>query len=222
MVSGRSTGALEGLPAPDQVFIGEAAEGFPEILAAVLRKNPCVGGDHSHFSGNSGRGEGLYGKDPAPGRDVVQVSVSRARKAGNYHLMTRLNRYGSLVLPVTRRNNEHKTSKNHDRGAGAAQGKTMLTCALLAAWKEKGLRLISYKCGPDYIDPMFHREALGVGSANLDTFLCGKDYIRRRLLKNAKKAELAVLEGVMGYYDGIGGISDGASSYEVADVTRNT
>ena len=102
---------------------------------------------------------------------------------------------------------------------GSGSGKTMLTCALLAAWKEKGLCLISYKCGPDYIDPMFHREALGVGSANLDTFLCGKDYIRRRLLKDAKEAELAVLEGVMGYYDGIGGISDGASSYEVADAT---
>ena len=79
---------------------------------------------------------------------------------------------------------------------GSGSGKTMLTCALLAAWKEKGLRLISYKCGPDYIDPMFHREALGVGSANLDTFLCGRDYIRRRLLKDAKEAELAVLEGV--------------------------
>ena len=55
---------------------------------------------------------------------------------------------------------------------GSGSGKTMLTCALLAAWKEEGLRLISYKCGPDYIDPMFHREVLGVGSANLDTFLC--------------------------------------------------
>ena len=41
---------------------------------------------------------------------------------------------------------------------GSGSGKTMLTCALLAAWKEEGLRLISYKCGPDYIDPMFHRE----------------------------------------------------------------
>ena len=43
---------------------------------------------------------------------------------------------------------------------GSGSGKTMLTCALLAAWKEEGLRLVSYKCGPDYIDPMFHRETL--------------------------------------------------------------
>ena len=53
---------------------------------------------------------------------------------------------------------------------GSGSGKTMLTCALLAAWKEKGLRLISYKCGPDYIDPMFHREALGVAALILIRF----------------------------------------------------
>lgn len=103
---------------------------------------------------------------------------------------------------------------------GSGTGKTMLACALLKAWKERGIKLSAYKCGPDYIDPMFHREALGVDSTNLDVFLCGRKFLRRRLLKDAGKSELAVLEGVMGYYDGIAGISDEASSYDVADATR--
>ena len=66
---------------------------------------------------------------------------------------------------------------------------------------------------------MFHREALGVGSANLDTFFMRKGLYPPEASEGCKGAELAVLEGVMGYYDGIGGISDGASSYEVADAT---
>ena len=103
---------------------------------------------------------------------------------------------------------------------GSGTGKTMLTCALLKAWKERGLRLRAYKCGPDYIDPMFHKEALGIDSANLDVFLCGRKFLRRRLFEDAEYTDLAVLEGVMGYYDGIAGISTEASSYDIADATN--
>lgn len=102
---------------------------------------------------------------------------------------------------------------------GSGTGKTMLVCALLKAWKNRGLKLKAYKCGPDYIDPMFHREALGIDSANLDPFLCGREFLRQRLWKDAGKSDLAVMEGVMGYYDGIAGISEKASSYDVADAT---
>ena len=51
-------------------------------------------------------------------------------------------------------------------------GKTLVTCALLQALKERKKRVVSFKCGPDYIDPMFHREALGIDSDNLDSYFC--------------------------------------------------
>ena len=90
---------------------------------------------------------------------------------------------------------------------GSGTGKTMITCGILQALKNRGLRVSSFKCGPDYIDPMFHREAIGVSSYNLDSFLCGESGVKGLLLKNGKDTELAVIEGVMGYYDGLAGIS---------------
>ncbi len=100
---------------------------------------------------------------------------------------------------------------------GSGSGKTMITCGLLQAVKDRGLDVSAYKCGPDYIDPMFHREVLGMKSYNLDTFLCGRKAVREILIKHS--GELAVIEGVMGYYDGLGGISTEASAYDVAEAT---
>ncbi len=96
-------------------------------------------------------------------------------------------------------------------------GKTTVTCGLLAAFRKRGFRLRSFKCGPDYIDPMFHREVLGIPSGNLDSYFTNPARLRRILCQNP--AELTVLEGVMGYYDGLGGISSAASSYEIAKLT---
>lgn len=98
-------------------------------------------------------------------------------------------------------------------------GKTLVTCGILQVLKSRGMKTAAFKCGPDYIDPMFHREVLGIPSYNLDTFLCGKEGVRNLLVKNAKNAEIAVLEGVMGYYDGLAGISTEGSAYDVADTT---
>lgn len=53
----------------------------------------------------------------------------------------------------------------------SGSGKTMLTCALLQTLKDRGEQVISYKCGPDYIDPMFHKKVIDIPSKNLDTFL---------------------------------------------------
>ena len=55
--------------------------------------------------------------------------------------------------------------------AGSGSGKTLLTCGILAAFQKRGMALTSFKCGPDYIDPMFHRSVLGLESRNLDSFL---------------------------------------------------
>ena len=105
--------------------------------------------------------------------------------------------------------------------AGASgSGKTLLTCGILQVLKNRGLRTASFKCGPDYIDPMFHTKVIGTKSRNLDTFFTDGDVVRYLLAKNSCDMDIAVMEGVMGYYDGVGGITSKASAYELANVTE--
>ena len=101
-------------------------------------------------------------------------------------------------------------------GTNSGCGKTTVTCALLRSLKNRGLDVQSFKCGPDYIDPMFHREVIGVPARNLDPFFSTPDQLRCQL--GGGLGKLSVLEGVMGYYDGIG-IDGRASTYEVAKST---
>lgn len=102
----------------------------------------------------------------------------------------------------------------------SGSGKTTVTCGVLAALKKQNIKVQAYKCGPDYIDPMFHRTVLGIDTGNLDTFFAGADAIGRILARDTKDAELIVMEGVMGYYDGVGGTTTMASSYELSKVTK--
>ena len=95
-------------------------------------------------------------------------------------------------------------------------GKTVMSCAILAALKKRGLSLCAFKCGPDYIDPMFHSRVLGVPCRNLDLFLQGENGVRDTLSRG--EGALALLEGAMGYYDGLNG-TDAASAYEIARLT---
>ena len=98
-------------------------------------------------------------------------------------------------------------------------GKTLITCGILQALVNRGLKPASFKCGPDYIDPMFHTKVIGTRSRNLDTFFAGDETVRYVLAQNSRQADVAVIEGVMGYYDGIGGTTSRASAYDVARVT---
>src|SRR5699024_2481573 len=105
--------------------------------------------------------------------------------------------------------------------AGASgSGKTMITCGILQALKNRGMKAASFKCGPDYIDPMFHTKVLGTKSRNLDTFFCNRETVRYLLKENAQDCDIAVMEGVMGYYDGVGGTTVQASAYELARETE--
>ena len=99
----------------------------------------------------------------------------------------------------------------------SGSGKTVLTCGLLRSLLRRGIRADAYKCGPDYIDPMFHRRVLGVPSRNLDLFLQGEEGVRRTLA--GQRGEFALLEGAMGFYDGVNG-TDAASAWQVAEVTN--
>ena len=100
----------------------------------------------------------------------------------------------------------------------SGSGKTAVACALLRCLKERGLEPCAFKCGPDYIDPMFHRAALGVPSHNLDLFLGGRAQVRALFNRSCAKHGAAVVEGAMGFYDGLGGTSARASAWETADA----
>ena len=98
----------------------------------------------------------------------------------------------------------------------SGSGKTMITCGLLRALRDRGLQVSSFKCGPDYIDPMFHEKVLGTKSANLDLFFAEPDMLRRLFCRSAEDTDISVVEGVMGYYDGLSAASCEASTYDVA------
>ena len=102
----------------------------------------------------------------------------------------------------------------------SGSGKTTIACALLRTLKNRGEQVVSYKCGPDYIDPMFHEKVIGIPSRNLDTFFTGEDVTRELFLKNRTEKDFAVVEGVMGLYDGLGGVREEGSSYHLAKVTE--
>lgn len=102
----------------------------------------------------------------------------------------------------------------------SGSGKTLITCGILQALKDKGLKTAAFKCGPDYIDPMFHSKVIGARSRNLDSFFAGEQVVRHLMAANCENMDMAVMEGVMGYYDGLGGISERASAYDIARITR--
>lgn len=98
----------------------------------------------------------------------------------------------------------------------SGSGKTTVTCALLAALKARGYAPCAFKCGPDYIDPMFHRSVLGVESHNLDLFFSSQEAVRGFYVAGAAGHTAAVCEGAMGFYDGLGGVSADASAWHLA------
>ena len=100
----------------------------------------------------------------------------------------------------------------------SGSGKTTMTCALLMALKRRGCEPCAFKSGPDYIDPMFHRAVLGVESRNLDLFFSAPETVRTLYAKGAAGHGAAVCEGAMGFYDGLGGVSDRASAWHLADT----
>ena len=100
----------------------------------------------------------------------------------------------------------------------SGSGKTTMTCALLMALKRRGCAPCAFKSGPDYIDPMFHRAVLGVESRSLDFFFSAPETVRTLYARGAAGHGAAVCEGAMGFYDGLGGVSDRASAWHLADT----
>ena len=100
----------------------------------------------------------------------------------------------------------------------SGSGKTTVTLALLAALRRRGLEVAPFKVGPDFIDPGHHAAASGRLSRNLDAWMCGADGVRRTFAVGSVGAEVAVVEGVMGLFDGVEGGSDQGSTAAVAKL----
>ncbi len=101
--------------------------------------------------------------------------------------------------------------------AGSNSGKTTVTSAILKAFAMKGKKVAAFKAGPDYIDPMFHSKIIKIPSRNLDKFMIGDNNCRYIMGKNSMGTDVSIIEGVMGYYDGIGH-NTSCSSYELASA----
>lgn len=114
---------------------------------------------------------------------------------------------------------EHTIPRIILAGTNSGCGKTTVTCAVLQALVNRGARVGAFKCGPDYIDPMFHSRIIGAKSANLDSFFFSPNTLRYLLAKNAADRDVSVIEGVMGFYDGMGLTTAKASTYELAQIT---
>ena len=104
-------------------------------------------------------------------------------------------------------------------GTGSGCGKTMVTLAVLRAMQRRNIPLAAFKCGPDYIDPMFHKAVLGIPSRNLDLFFISEREVRGQIVRSIPQNGLGVIEGVMGFYDGVSGTTDTASAAHLARET---
>lgn len=102
----------------------------------------------------------------------------------------------------------------------SGSGKTLVSCALMRILKRKGYNVAAFKCGPDYIDPMFHKKVLEVPSRNLDLFMDGEEGVKRTLMAGASGGDVAIIEGVMGFFDGQSALSMEGSSYDLCKKTK--
>lgn len=106
-------------------------------------------------------------------------------------------------------------------GTGSGAGKTTVTIGLMAALKRKGYAVQGFKCGPDYIDPTYHTAVTGRVSRNLDSWMLPHDTVREIFARGSEGADIAVIEGVMGMYDGKEPTSDRGSTAEISLLTAS-
>ncbi len=98
-------------------------------------------------------------------------------------------------------------------------GKTTITLGIMACLQRRGLKVAPFKVGPDFIDPGYHRLVCGRPSINLDGWICAEEFVKATFAHHTRDADIAVIEGVMGLFDGIDGVSDAGSTAQIAKIT---
>lgn len=106
-------------------------------------------------------------------------------------------------------------------GTHSGVGKTTITSGLMQTLANKGLKVQGLKVGPDYIDPSYHTLATNRYSRNVDTWLLGENAILELMSRNCWDANITIIEGVMGFYDGFGGNSELGSTAHIAKITKS-
>ena len=101
----------------------------------------------------------------------------------------------------------------------SGSGKTTVSLAIMAALSRRGLAVAPFKCGPDFIDPGYHQLVTGRASINLDGWMCPADFVRETFRLHAEGSDVAVIEGVMGLFDGIGSSAGEGSSAQIAALS---
>jgi cobyrinic acid a,c-diamide synthase len=105
-------------------------------------------------------------------------------------------------------------------GTGSGAGKTTITIGLMAALKQRGMVVQGFKCGPDYIDPAYHTAITGRPSRNLDSWMLEEETVRDVLARASQDADISIIEGVMGLYDGKSPTEDTGSTAEISLLTQ--
>ncbi|EQA34751.1 cobyrinic acid a,c-diamide synthase [Leptospira inadai serovar Lyme str. 10] len=101
-------------------------------------------------------------------------------------------------------------------GTGSGVGKTTTVLALSQAFRRRGLKVSTFKCGPDYLDPTYHTLVAGVTCQNLDGWLMGREAVMQTFQRASAGSDIAIIEGVMGLFDGASPTGDAGSSAEIA------
>src|SRR3990170_962072 len=122
------------------------------------------------------------------------------------------------MVNTMHRSNMSVTSSFIIAGGASSSGKTTVSIGLMAALKRRGLTVQPFKAGPDYIDPLHHSMVCGRPSYNLDTWMMGADGVRDAYIRAMSGADIGIIEGVMGLYDGKDGSNEEGSTAHLAKV----
>ncbi|MBS4190796.1 cobyrinate a,c-diamide synthase [Bacillus sp. FJAT-49705] len=106
-------------------------------------------------------------------------------------------------------------------GTGSGVGKTTFTIGIMRALMKRGLTIQGFKCGPDYIDPTYHTAVTKRPSRNIDSFMMDHDTVRAIVAKASQDADVAMIEGVMGFYDGKSPLSNEGSAAHISEITNS-
>jgi cobyrinic acid a,c-diamide synthase len=106
-------------------------------------------------------------------------------------------------------------------GTGSGVGKTTLTIGLMSALKNRGYTVQGFKCGPDYIDPTYHTAVTGRVSRNIDSWMLNHEMVKEIVNRGSEGADISIIEGVMGFFDGKNPTNNNGSTAEISIITKS-